>query len=201
MEIDTAGCRAYDRNFIVGGETIRVWYSETPDEMCGFYWLMAQLQDLKEGNILAIKLPDHDIKNDQITVSYNGWGDVAPEEFGQFTHLAVPIPYNLRRVYAGRWAELEAENAPLRAVLNGKLQSVPVHIYDSFIWKEIDRQPEVFREAHVVGNVLGRYQLGIGDGFIHSRISQFVKAGKLTPLDAPPKEHPGYWRTLQKSKE
>ena len=36
-------------------------------------------------------------------------------------------------------------------------------IYDSFILREIAEQPEQFKMAIVIGNVLGKYQLGISD--------------------------------------
>ena len=41
-----------------------------------------------------------------------------------------------------KWNQLQNENAPLRAMLNGKLQSVSEDIYDSFILREIAEQPE-----------------------------------------------------------
>ena len=50
-----------------------------------------------------------------------------------------------------------------RQMLNGKLQSVSEDIYDSFILREIAEQPEQFKMAIVIGNVLGKYQLGISD--------------------------------------
>ena len=35
------------------GEPVRIWYSHNPDEICGFYWLLAQLKKLPAiGSIL-----------------------------------------------------------------------------------------------------------------------------------------------------
>ena len=55
-------------------------------------------------------------------------------------------------------------------MLNGKLQSVSEDIYDSFILREIAEQPEQFKMAIVIGNVLGKYQLGISDVWISKRL-------------------------------
>lgn len=55
------------------------------------------------------------------------------------------------------------ENAPLRIYLNGKLQSAPEDIYDSFFLRELNAQTDGFLEAEVIGNILEKYQLGIGD--------------------------------------
>ncbi len=74
-----------------------------------------------------------------------------------------------------KWNQLQNENAPLRAMLNGKLQSVSEDIYDSFILREIAEQPEQFKMAIVIGNVLGKYQLGISDVWISNRIDKCLK--------------------------
>ena len=71
---------------------------------------------------------------------------------------------------AMKWNQLQNENAPLRAMLNGKLQSVSEDIYDRFILREIAEQPEQFKMAIVIGNVLGKYQLGISDVWISNSI-------------------------------
>ena len=65
-----------------------------------------------------------------------------------------------------RWKQLQQENAPLRIYLNGKLQSASENIYDSFILREVDEQADEFSEANLIGNVLGKNQLGIGDAWI-----------------------------------
>lgn len=62
-----------------------------------------------------------------------------------------------------RWQELQAENAPLRAMLNGQLVSTSEKLYDEFILREIESEGEEFQEAKIVGRVLAKYQLGIGD--------------------------------------
>ena len=80
---------------------------------------------------------------------------------------------------AGRWKELQRENAPLRVCLNGGLQSMPENFYDSFLLRELERLPEEFLEASLVGNVLGRYQLGVGDGWLALRIEAFCREGLL----------------------
>ena len=44
-----------------------------------------------------------------------------------------------------KWNQIQNENATLRAMLNGKLQSVSEDIYDRFILREIAEQPEQFK--------------------------------------------------------
>lgn len=68
------------------------------------------------------------------------------------------------------------------------LQS-PYMIRISF--REIAMQNQEFNEAIVVADVIGKYQLGIGDGWIVQRIKQFIHDGLLEPVtqvdpNAPP---------------
>ena len=97
-----------------------------------------------------------------------------------------------------KWSQLQNENAPLRAMLNGKLQSVSEDIYDSFIFREIAEQPEQFKMALVIGNVLGKYQLGISDVWISSRIDKMIENGILDIIKDAPKGDGNYCRILRK---
>ena len=48
----------------VAGEEIRIWYSYNPDELCGMYWLMKQLQPLNcQTTIYLVKLPTWEYGN------------------------------------------------------------------------------------------------------------------------------------------
>lgn len=97
-----------------------------------------------------------------------------------------------------KWTQLQNENGPLRAMLNGKLQSVSEDIYDSFILREIAEQPEQFKMALVIGNVLGKYQLGISDVWISSRIDKMIENGILDIIKDAPKGDGNYCRILRK---
>lgn len=94
--------------------------------------------------------------------------------------------------------ELQHENSLLRAVVNGKLVSVPETLYDTFILRELSTLEDEFKEGILVGQVLGKYQLGIGDGWIALRIEQFIKDGLLVPITKPSPKAPIYHRILKK---
>lgn len=75
------------------------------------------------------------------------------------------------------WSQLRAENAPLRAIISGRLCSVGEDFYDPFIRAHI---PDgTFRVAQLIGDVLGQCQLGIGDWWIAKRIQAMVNHGEL----------------------
>lgn len=188
------------RDRVRAGEDIRIWYSHIPDELCGFYWLMDELRQLpeKHGTIYAIRQPEYEEKEDSI-ISYSGWGEVEPGHFGAFTHLAEPVSDQMRRLCGNIWKEIQRENSTIRACINGRLKSAPEDLYDPFIRMELENMPEEFKEGVLIGNILGRHNPGIGDGFLHLRIDRMVRLGELIPLTQAREGEPSYWRMLRKA--
>ena len=134
----------------VAGEEIRIWYSYNPDELCGMYWLMKQLQPLNcQTTIYLVKLPTWEYGKENTMTSKIAWGEVSPGEWGNYITLQEKANPVFLSACAMKWNQLQNENAPLRAMLNGKLQSVSEDIYDSFILREIAEQPEQFKMATV----------------------------------------------------
>lgn len=86
----------------------------------------------------------------------------------------------------------------MRATLNGQLISAPETLYDDFIFREIAAEDEIFQEAMIVGRVLGKYQLGIGDSWIAFRIEKMIHDGKLEVVTAADKDMPIYYQVLKK---
>lgn len=181
------------------GEPVRVWYSHNPDELCGMYWLLAQLRSLHQrGSIYLVKLPEWEYIGENAITTRNGWGEIGPGEWGRYLPLQQEAQPAFLSLCAVKWSQLQEENAPLRVFLNGLLQSAPEDIYDSFILREIDAQPEVFSEAVVIGNVLGKYQLGIGDAWVALRIDKMIRAGTLEVVESAPAGDLIYRQKLRK---
>ncbi len=181
------------------GEEVRIWYSDNPDEICGMYWLMAQFQAIKNQTaIYLVKLPNWEYKEDNTIISRNGWGEIAPGEWGKYISLQEKVQPVFLSVCAMKWRKLQEENAPLRAILNGQLQSVSEEIYDSFILREIAVQENEFKMAVVIGNVIGKYQLGISDVWIANRMEKLIANGVLEVIREAPEEGPSYRRILRK---
>lgn len=83
-------------------------------------------------------------------------------------------------------------------MLNGQLVGVSENIYDDFILHEIETEGEEFLEAKIIGRVLGKYQLGIGDSWIALRIEEMIHDGKLVAVNVSGKDMPSYHRVLKK---
>ena len=110
-------------------------------------------------------------------VSYQGWGEVEPELFGQFLSREEPVPPVALGAMAHRWEALRQENAPLRAVVNGQVRSVGEDFYDEMIRRHLpEGQTKI---ANIIGEVLGREKPGIGDTWLADRIRWMLSAGEL----------------------
>ncbi|AZO94893.1 DUF3658 domain-containing protein [Halocella sp. SP3-1] len=184
----------------VAGEVLRIWYSNQPDEMCGLYWFMGQLNQWKVhgGQVFIVKLPEWEVDNKENIVRKNSWGEVAPEEWHRYLALQKSVVAVFIQSCASHWKELQAENAPLRAMLNGQLVSTSEKLYDDFIIQEIAVEGEEFQEAMIVGRVLGKYQLGISDSWVAFRIEEMLHEGKLEVVTTCTKDMPSYHRVLKK---
>lgn len=180
--------------------SLRIWYSDQPEERCGLSWLMAELQPWKcpDCEILLVKLPEWEQETEDTLIRHSGWGEIEPGRWHRYLPLAQSASPVLCRSLAAQWHELQEENTPLRGVLNGQLVSLPEDVYDSFLCRELDKMPEIFWETRLIGQVLGKDALGISDGLLHLRIEQLCQAGCLE-VETPPE--PGdivYRRMLRK---
>lgn len=174
------------------GENIRIWYSEAPYSICGFYFVNSILKDY-DCKLSAVKLPQLEIKENNTIISYSSWAEVDPGKFHEFLRLEKEISSTEKKFLASRWRELEIENAPLRAVVNGKLVSVPEDFYDHFIRRSmLDGE---FIVARLIGTVLGNHQLGISDWLVASRIEKMILNGELQVLST---DRFGYGRIIRK---
>lgn len=179
----------------VSGEPVRLWYSDNPDEICGFYHILSLLHI--GSDIRAIKLPEYTEEGDTLSCSC-GWGNILPGKFADYLKYEEKISENAHRMYRTRWNSLVQENAPVRAVINGKVASAGEELYDFYILRELNAREEVFHEAFLIGDILGKYQPGITDWFIHRRIRHFEALGMLEAIDTAPDSEPGYRRYLRK---
>ncbi|MCB8815363.1 DUF3658 domain-containing protein [Desulfosporosinus shakirovi] len=184
----------------VRGEFLRIWYSNQPDEICGLYWFMEQLNQWKVPckQIAIVKLPEWKVDEKGNIVQKSGWGEVAPEEWHRYLALQKLVLPVFEQSFAAHWQKLQRENAPLRATLNGQLISAPETLYDDFILREIAAEGEEFQEVKVIGRVLGKYQLGISDSWVAFRIEEMILEGKLEAVSEVAEDMPVYHRVLKK---
>lgn len=179
-------------------EPVRIWTSDSPDEACGAYWLLSKLVK-RACAVHLVKLPHEELREDTL-LEYHGWGEIEPGEWSRFLKYEEMLTEFQIRAQASRWRRLQAENMPLRAVVSGRLTSMGANAFDHFIRMEIDSSEAEFRQAWVIGNVLGKYSLGICDGFIALRMEEMIRNGELEILKDAGEGEPSYRRMLRKAR-
>lgn len=167
------------KEYLENGETIRVWYSDTPYSICGFYSLCQILQKYKN-EIHIVKLPEYMVRKTSI-ISYRNWGEVSAEEFAEFLTYESVLTKEEVRMYAQLWTELTEDNSPLRAMINGKVTGVSEDFYDFLIWKRLTRKP--IKEARLIGDILGCFQIGMGDWWFARQIEHFIQQDKIKVIN------------------
>lgn len=182
------------------GESLRIWYSNKPDEMCGLYWFMDHLDQWKvhDGQVFVVKLPEWEANEEGEIIQKSCWGEVAPREWYRYITLQKPVLPGFIQSCATCWKELQRENSLLRAVVNGQLVSVSEKFYDDFILREIAAEGNEFNEAKIIGQVLAKYRLGIADFWVALRIEEMIRAGMFEVVSDAAEDMPHYHRVLKK---
>lgn len=166
-----------------GGEVLRVWHSAQADEACGLRWLLAALSPWREarGDVLLVGLPAYmEDAEDACVCSFRDWGEVNIEHWGRLAEGQRAVSPRLCAALADEWRAVEAESAPLRALVGGRVRSLPEDAYDPCLRRALAEAPREFPEGRLIGEALGKYALGVGDGWLAMRIEAMVRAGELT---------------------
>ena len=174
------------QEFLEKGESVRIWYSNAPYSICGFYHLCSLLQDY-ENETFVVRLPEYEVRQDHTIVSYSHWGEVSSEAFARYLPHEKRLSKMELKMYAWNWAELQEDNSPLRAVVNGSVLGVPENFYDFLIWKRITKKPE--QEARLIGEILGNDPIGVGDWWYAQRIEKLISQGKIKVIEDSDKKY------------
>ena len=182
------------------GESLRVWYSDQPDERCGLSWLCWELQRRGiQAPVHLADLPRWEERSDGTVVRYISWGEMEPGKFGTYISRQREAGPVLRSALAREWEALRQENGPLRAVVNGYLRTVPADFYDHALRRVLAEQPEEFHQARAIGLALGKYLPGISDCWLALRMEELLKNGELEAVTEAPEGGPAYHRLLRKT--
>ena len=181
-----------------GTEPVRVWAAAwCPDDVCGVYFVCSLLRDT-ETPIFVVWAPRVGMawgKKEQTEL--RGTGELAPETLGALAAESVLLEPALRQDYGDRWRELVLENAPLRAVVNGHLSSVPEDFYDFALRAALPEGP--VKMGKVLVDALTALP-GVGDGWLYRRIQAMLAAGEVREAAPGDGEHP-YSAMLQRVKQ
>ena len=121
-------------------------------------------------------------------VRYNGVGELAPSEAAYFYKRRRQLTDTERARLFSEWRYLVEQDAPLRAVVGGKVQSVAADFYDEIILSCVPKQTQA--AANTVGQSMVKIEQQTGnyvsDMLVFARIRALGAAGRLEIVqDAP----------------
>lgn len=178
------------------GQSIRVWVSQNPEELCAFHWLMERLEPFSP-QVDVVWLPPL-LPGEEQPFIPTGWDEVPPWLWGALSQKTEALDPWQAAAFSRKWKALKRENAPLRGVIAGQIFSLPEDFYDGFLRQELLKLPEQFPEAVLIGRLLGQYPVGMEDAFWALRLEEWIAQGRLEPLTAPEEGSPLYHRILAK---
>ncbi|MGI6182318.1 MAG: DUF3658 domain-containing protein, partial [Agathobaculum sp.] len=122
------------------------------------------------------------------SVQYSGIGEIEPRAAAYFYQRRRRLTETEQAQLLADWKCLREENAPLRAMVDGRVRSVPADFYDETILSCAPEQTQ--SAAQTVGHAMGKISLEqgnhVGDMLIFDRIRALAWAGRLEIVhDAP----------------
>lgn len=168
-------------------EPVRMWVCDaSPTELCGLH-LVCRLMHDAATPLSVVRIPSR-VEKDNCIIEYRGTGDIDAELLGGMAvAYEQPLSTVQRMAYTSRWCDLARENAPLRAVVNGRLMGVAEDFYDFALRANM---PEgEFVMARMIGKALGEVP-GVSDRWLFRRTEAMLKNGELTEVSPGTGDHP-----------
>lgn len=158
---------------------IRIWYSDFPSSLCGFYHVCTLARDY-DAEVFAMHAPKV-AKDDTNWYLARSWGMFNQESISEYFGVQRILDKKEIQTYAKHWDELVKQNAPLRAVISGIPISVNEDFYDHFIEGRITHEP--IKEATVMASIYDELNLGVESSWIEARIQKMIDVGKVKVVE------------------
>jgi len=169
----------YDANIqnLLNEEEIRIWYSEYPANLAGFYYLCSLL-DGKD-----IKVNVIDVTLYKSLFDTNEHKSFSKKKFNELSSCMKLLTQDEIHIIANKWKMLQEENQNYRTVVNGELiseypdyrdglTSIQRSILQSIY--EINNNSRFTKSASVIGHTLQNHELH-GDFVVYSNLVQMVQ--------------------------
>jgi len=174
---------------ICDGEEVRLWFGQSPEEMCGMLWLCYEMVrcDLPLDKINFIKIPLEKLSA----------GELGDAEWSKYATMQTLIDAEEIQFHTSQWESLLEANAPLRVVVDGCVLSATEDFYDELIWQEIEKVETEFSQPKLIARLLDA-GIGIRDSWIRYRLDRFVATGMLEVVAV---DHECSWIRMLRRKE
>lgn len=171
---------------VLEAQEMRLWIGEQDAcDITAAFWLCHLLRG-KNVKMYAVHLPAME-QNDGVISRYSGAGDFEPERLSMEAARTHEISPEMQRYMANRFCELREDHAGLRAMVNGRVLSVPEDLYDPVLRACVpDGECKL---GLIIGRALGRLR-AVGDAILYLRVRRWIDNGVLKEISPAVDENP-----------
>lgn len=173
-------------------DKMRMWIGEqNAGDIAAAMYLCSLLRG-KDVCISAVYLP-----METQEAAPNPWEDETAVQMSLLADKACVLTPQMRERMAQRFEALQQENAPLRAMVNGRLLGVDENIFDRTLLGEIPQGD--FVPARVIGRTLGKTR-GVSDMMLFRRLCRWKSEGifeEIEPARDDEAPYSGVWRRVR----
>ncbi|KRK58343.1 DUF3658 domain-containing protein [Lentilactobacillus hilgardii] len=171
-------------------KSLRIWWTDLPDDSCGFAWLCDYLKDI--GNQISSVHVPLTLSHSRFLYELNNLGELVTDDLNKY-HLfdyEQSLGRDARISHSYLWRDLRKDNTPLRIMINGHLMSQPINFYDRFLLSHVS--PTVFTNIlQVIGQTIGDGPSGVPDWWYRHRIDYLISKRALW-YEEPVRQSAGY---------
>lgn len=157
---------------------IWIWAGQNPTDVCGYYWLISQL-DRFSGRIHLIYLNNLPFLNEKNGVFYpTHLHQILPKEYLKARKLAREVSLAEFELDGDEWRRLMNESAGVRLLEGGKkIRGEAANYYDKDLLAAVSKE---FAKANKAANaVIGKMKYPVMDHYLNWRLKELVKEEKL----------------------
>ncbi|WP_390406278.1 DUF3658 domain-containing protein [Lacticaseibacillus jixiensis] len=157
------------------GTPLRLWWTDTADDLCGFLLSCAELADapspLRQVHV-PLRLPNW--RGQASLLISGGLAAFSREDVSALLQFETPLSNAMAQAYSYEARDLP--QTPLRVVINGQIVGMPADFYDCFLL-----DAPLATAAQRIATAIG-YDLGIDETWYTQRIDALIAAHTLMPL-------------------
>lgn len=159
-------------------EELWIWMGQNGHDVCGYYWLISQLQKF-QGQVHVLYMNNLPFINEKGGIFYPVYlFEIQPVEFRKAKKLCRKVTLSEMEVDPDEWKRLCSEGANVRILEGGKkIVSKPDDFYDADILKVLTKEPQ--KGNRVMANVLSKMKIKTGDVFLLWRMQQLAAQGEI----------------------
>ena len=159
-------------------EEVWIWMGQNQHDVCGYYWLIAQLKEF-QGRVVVLYFNNLPFINDKGQIFYpTTLHEILPKEFLKAKKLNRKVTLSEFEVDPDEWKRLSTENAMIRILEGGKkIVGKEETFYDKDVLNGLSGEWQKGNRA--MHHILSRMKLKTGDVFILWRMKYLAAQEKI----------------------